>query len=78
MLFNAHLCNHILLQSGGGTWDTVLYALLEVWVLGVGMSKRLCTPETSLYAERVTDLKIDGVTLTATSSLDEGAADVCF
>ncbi len=66
MLFNAHLCNHILLQSGGGTWVTVLYTLLEVWVLGVGMSKRLCTPETSLYAERVTDLKIDGVTLTAT------------
>jgi hypothetical protein len=55
-----------------------LCTLLEVWVLGVGMSKRLCTSETSLYAERVTDLKIDGVTLTATSSLDEGAADVCF
>jgi hypothetical protein len=25
MLFNAHLCNHILLQSGGGTWGTALY-----------------------------------------------------
>ena len=25
MLFKAHLCNHILLQSGGGTWDTGLY-----------------------------------------------------
>ncbi len=24
MLFIAHLCNHILLQSGGGTWDTAL------------------------------------------------------
>jgi hypothetical protein len=37
MLFNTHLCNHILLQSGGGTWGTALYTL-EVWVLGVGMS----------------------------------------
>jgi hypothetical protein len=25
MLFNVHLCNHILLQSGGGTWGTVVY-----------------------------------------------------
>ena len=33
----AHVCNHILLQSGGGTWGTVC-TLLEVWVLGVGMS----------------------------------------
>ena len=47
MLFIAHLCNHILLQSGGGTWAQ-LCKRLEVWVLGVGMStlgrKRLCTP----------------------------------
>jgi hypothetical protein len=47
MLFIAHLCNHILLQSGGGTW-TQFCTRLEVWVLGVGMStfgrKRLCTP----------------------------------
>ena len=46
MLFIAHLCNHILLQSGGGTWAQ-LCTLLEVWVLRVGMStlgrKRLCT-----------------------------------
>jgi hypothetical protein len=27
MVFNAHLCNHILLQSGGGTWGTVLYTV---------------------------------------------------
>jgi hypothetical protein len=48
MLFNAQLCNQpcMLLSSGGGTGGTSLY-LLEVWVLGVGMStlgrKRLCT-----------------------------------
>ena len=35
MLFNAHLCNHILLQSGGGTWGTVLYT-----VRGVGSGSR--------------------------------------
>ena len=27
MLFNAYLCSHILLQSGGGTWDTALYTV---------------------------------------------------
>ena len=47
MLFIAHLCNHILLQSGGGP-GAHLFTLLEEWVLGVGMStlgrKRLCTP----------------------------------
>jgi hypothetical protein len=26
----AHLCNHILLQSGGGTWDTSLYTVRGV------------------------------------------------
>ena len=35
MLFNAYLCNHILLQSGGGTWDTGLYT-----VRGVGSGSR--------------------------------------
>ena len=35
MLFNAHLCNHILLQSGGGTWGTTLYT-----VRGVGSGSR--------------------------------------
>jgi hypothetical protein len=35
MSFNAHLCNHILLQSGGGTWGTVLYT-----VKGVGSGSR--------------------------------------
>jgi hypothetical protein len=35
MIFNAHLCNHILLQSGGGTWDMVLYT-----VRGVGSGSR--------------------------------------
>jgi hypothetical protein len=35
MLSNAHLCNHMLLQSGGGTWDTVLYT-----VRGVGSGSR--------------------------------------
>ncbi len=35
MIFNAHLCNHILLQSGGGTWGTVLYT-----VRGVGSGSR--------------------------------------
>ena len=35
MLFNAHLCNHILLQSGGGTWGTALCT-----VRGVGSGSR--------------------------------------
>ena len=35
MLFNVHLCNHILLQSGGGTWGTSLYT-----VRGVGSGSR--------------------------------------
>jgi hypothetical protein len=35
MLFNAYLCNHILRQSGGGTWDTGLYT-----VRGVGSGNR--------------------------------------
>ena len=35
ILSNDHLCNHILFQSGGGTWDTVLYT-----VRGVGSGSR--------------------------------------
>jgi hypothetical protein len=36
MLFNEHLCNHIiLLQSGDGTWDTVLYTVRGVRGLGI-------------------------------------------
>jgi hypothetical protein len=35
MLFNVYLCNHILLQSGGGTWGTPLYT-----VRGVGSGNR--------------------------------------
>jgi hypothetical protein len=35
MLFNTHLCNHILLQSGGETWVTTLYT-----VRGVGSGSR--------------------------------------
>ena len=35
MLFIAHLCDHILLQSGGGTWDTDLHT-----VIGVGSGSR--------------------------------------
>jgi hypothetical protein len=35
MIFNEHLCNHILLQSGGGTWGTALYT-----VRGVGSGSR--------------------------------------
>ena len=48
MLFIAHLCNHILLQSGGGTWDTVLYT-----VRGVGSESRDVDTwtQTSLYVE---------------------------
>jgi hypothetical protein len=30
MLFNTHLCNHTLLQSGGGTWGTSLYTVRDV------------------------------------------------
>ncbi len=30
MLFNVHLCNHTLLQSGGGTWGTALYTVRGV------------------------------------------------
>jgi hypothetical protein len=35
MVFNAYLCNHIHLQSGGGTWGTTLYT-----VRGVGSGSR--------------------------------------
>jgi hypothetical protein len=35
ILSNAHLCNHMLLQSGGGTWGTALYT-----VRGVGSGSR--------------------------------------
>ena len=48
MIFNAHLCNHILLQSGGWTWDTSLYT-----VRGVGSGSRdvdTCLAN-GLYAE---------------------------
>ena len=48
MLFIAHLCNHILLQSGGGTWGTALQP-----VRGVGSGSRDVDDwtQTSLYAE---------------------------
>ncbi len=48
MLFIVHLCNHILLQSGGGTWGTALYT-----VRGVGSESRDvdARTQTSLYAE---------------------------
>jgi hypothetical protein len=48
MLFIAHLCNHILLQSGGGTWGTALHT-----VKGVGSGSRDVDAwtRTSLYAE---------------------------
>jgi hypothetical protein len=49
MLFNTHLCNH------HSSWKVVvglgaqICTLLEVWVLGVGMST--FDAQTSLYAE---------------------------
>jgi hypothetical protein len=48
MLFIAHLCNHILRQSGGGTWGTALYT-----VRGVGSGSRDVDvwTQTSLYTE---------------------------
>jgi hypothetical protein len=48
MLCNAHLCNHILLQSGGGTW-----AQLCTLLRGVGSESRDVDAwaQTSLYAE---------------------------
>ncbi len=48
MLFIAHLCNHILRQSGGGTWGTALHT-----VRGVGSGSRDVDAwtQTSLYAE---------------------------
>jgi hypothetical protein len=50
ILFNAHLCNHIiLLQSGGGTWDTVLYTVRGVRGLGIRMLT--IDTKTSLYTE---------------------------
>jgi hypothetical protein len=47
-LFIAHLCNHILRQSGGGTWGTALHT-----VRGVGSGSRDVDAwtQTSLYAE---------------------------
>jgi hypothetical protein len=35
ILSNVHLCNHMLKQSGGGTWGTALYT-----VRGVGSGSR--------------------------------------
>jgi hypothetical protein len=50
MLFNAHLCNHvILLESGGGTYGTVLYTVRGVRGLGIRMLT--FDTKTSLYAE---------------------------
>jgi hypothetical protein len=45
MVFNEHLCDHILLQSGGGTWGTALYT-----VRGVGSGSR------DINARRANDL----------------------
>ena len=50
MLFNEHLCNHIiLLQSGGGTKDTALYTVRGVRGLGIRMLT--LDTKTSLYVE---------------------------
>ena len=51
MLFNAHLCNHIiiLLQSGGGTWGTVLCTVRGV--RGMGIRMLTFDTKTSLYTE---------------------------
>ncbi len=50
MLFNVYLCNHIiLLRSGGGTWDTVLYTVGGVRGLGIRMLT--FDTKTSLYIE---------------------------
>ena len=50
MLFNAHLCNHvILLESGGGTYGTVLYTVRGVRGLGIRMLT--FDTKTSLYIE---------------------------
>ena len=48
LLFIAHLCNHILRQSGGGTWGTALHT-----VRGVGSGSRDVDAwtQTSLHAE---------------------------
>ena len=48
MLFIAHVCNHILLQSVVGP-GAQLCTLLEVWVLGVGIST--LGAQTALYSE---------------------------
>ena len=48
MLFNAHLCNHILLESGGGTWDTSLHTVRGV---GSGIRDVDAWTQTSLYVE---------------------------
>jgi hypothetical protein len=50
MLFNAHLCIHIiLLRTGGGTWGTVLYTVRGVRGLGIRMLT--LDTKTSLYRE---------------------------
>ncbi len=48
MLFIAHLCNHILLQSGGGTWVTALHTVRRV---GSGSRDVDAWTQTTLYAE---------------------------
>jgi hypothetical protein len=50
MLFNVHLCNHIIRQqSCGGTYGTVLYTVRGVRGLGIRMLT--LDTKTSLYAE---------------------------
>jgi hypothetical protein len=49
MLFNAHLCNHIPMQSGVGTWDTSLYTVRGVRGLGIRMLT--LDTKTSMYVE---------------------------
>jgi hypothetical protein len=41
---NAYLCNHMMLQSGGGTWDTGLYT-----VRGVGSGSRDCYRDVDVW-----------------------------
>jgi hypothetical protein len=55
ILSNEHLCNHMLLQSGGGTWDTVLYTVryvgsgsrdVDVWRANVSVRRVSGDPST--------------------------------
>ena len=61
----AHLCNHMLLRSGGGTWDIALYT-----VRGVGSGSR------DVDAWRANGLHAEGRGLQVPIGLEHGGVSL--